>query len=396
METTTEAMCAQCEDVYDVDHMTSYDGELYCESCAEELFTICACCHELELTEDGSTTADGDWICEHCFDRHYFCCGSCGEIYHDSRSESTPYGVYCSECFDEYYFRCNRCGDVCPNDEGGFTDDGDGPYCNYCLDDIERENEDEDNYIHSYSYRPTPSFRYTQKEKIQKTTLFFGFELEIESPECLNNIADEVTDISDLFYCKEDGSLRDGFEIVSHPMTWNYIKSKRFERILKKLNGVLRDNECTSHDNNRCGFHVHASKKHFSTLHIYKMLKFMTANQRLILTVSQRQAHRLEQWASVTDSQPTIQKARDKRSDNRYSALNLTRDTIECRIFRGNIRIDRIMKNLEFYHALISFTKNASLKDTTNKHLFLEFIENNKKEYPNLYVFLKEKNIIKQ
>jgi len=394
METTIEtAICEQCKDVYDVDHMTSYDGELYCESCAEELFTICTYCHALELTEDGSTTADGDWICEYCFDRHYFCCESCGEIYHDSRSEHTPYGVYCSECFDEYYFRCANCGAVIPNNEGGFTDGGDGPYCDECLSEIEDE---ENAYIHSYSYRPVPSFRYTQKEKIKKTTLFFGFELEIESPECLNNIADEVTDISDLFYCKEDGSLQHGFEIVSHPMTWNYIKSKRFERILKKLNGVLRDNNCTSHDNKRCGFHVHASKEHFSTLALYKMLKFAKNNQELLKTISQRTEGQLNQWASLNDEQPTIQKARDKRSDNRYTAFNLTRDTVECRIFRGNIRIDRIMKNLEFYHALISFTSDASLKDATKKWLFLRFVENKKKEYPNLCAFLKGKNIIKQ
>lgn len=92
--------------------------------------------------------------------------------------------------------------------------------------------------IHCHNYMPNElKFKSLNKED----NLYMGFELEIERE--IDNTDDDEYEIlkrkaidlqkflnketkENLFYFKEDGSLNYGFEIVSHPMTYKYIKKK--------------------------------------------------------------------------------------------------------------------------------------------------------------------------
>lgn len=76
-----------------------------------------------------------------------------------------------------------------------------------------------------------------------KGGLFIGVELEIDDGgECSDN-ADTLMYIANRdnehLYCKHDGSLEDGFEHVSHPMTlachtehmyWNYVQNIKLRK----------------------------------------------------------------------------------------------------------------------------------------------------------------------
>ena len=54
-----------------------------------------------------------------------------------------------------------------------------------------------------------------------------GVELEIDGAGELDSKASQILDVAnrgglELLYCKHDGSLDDGFELVSHPMSLEY------------------------------------------------------------------------------------------------------------------------------------------------------------------------------
>lgn len=69
--------------------------------------------------------------------------------------------------------------------------------------------------IKSYYYKPEPIF-------YGSGNLFMGVELEIdkggEEPDKADGILSVANKDSEHIYAKHDGSIEDGFEIVSHPV----------------------------------------------------------------------------------------------------------------------------------------------------------------------------------
>ena len=95
----------------------------------------------------------------------------------------------------------------------------DVPYCEHCYHILYREP------IHHYHYVPEFHFFGSGKR-------YFGVELEIDKGGEDKDNAKEILDVGnaeseyDRIYCKHDGSLVDGFEIVTHPMTLEYHESQ--------------------------------------------------------------------------------------------------------------------------------------------------------------------------
>ena len=74
-------------------------------------------------------------------------------------------------------------------------------------------------------------------------------------------------------------------------------------------------------------------------------------------------------------------------SSSRYTALNMTRHTLEFRIFNSSLRYDRVLKNAEFVCSLFEFTKTDNpmyVKD------YLNWLKDNSEEYKELIDFLNE------
>ena len=166
-------------------------------------------------------------------------------------------------------------------------DTHDNPYCESCYPD--REN---DEIIHDYYYKPSPIFYSLDKNNneskqqcmssLQRTfpkassteqqctnnkyqdKLYLGVELEIdEGGECVE-YAEKLLDIAnnnnDHIYIKHDGSIDDGFEIVSHPMTMSYHKNIMpwYDILIKAVRmGYV------SHNTDTCGLHVHVNRSAF-------------------------------------------------------------------------------------------------------------------------------------
>lgn len=151
-------------------------------------------------------------LCQDCFRSATLLCARCGErIWRDENAgdDETP---LCQSCYDHYYLNCADCGRVIHEGSACYLEDDDStPLCSHCYTRATRNRA-----IHDYYYKPDPIF-YGSGPR------YFGVELEIDgageddaSAQTLLRIANRR---EELLYCKHDGSLEEGFELVTHPMT---------------------------------------------------------------------------------------------------------------------------------------------------------------------------------
>src|SRR5690606_36382259 len=130
-------------------------------------------------------------------------------------------------------------------------------------------------------------------------------ELEVEreeSPVNRHAMAKAIYDVAGQFvYCKRDGSLDDGIEIVSHPADYDYHLNKLpWERILN----CLREAGYRSHDPVTCGLHIHISREAFGSDHetqldrIHRLLYIVEKFWPYWLKLSRRNELSMKQWAA--------------------------------------------------------------------------------------------------
>jgi hypothetical protein len=105
---------------------------------------------------------------------------------------------------------------------------------------------------------------------------------------------------------------------------------------------------------------------------------------------------RIAQRTSNTYTNLRPKKLADGRavSTLKYEAMHLSDQTVEFRIFRGNMRADRVLKNIEFCHSVFSYVNTISAQGCQGWEKYLQFIVANSKLYPNLLAFLREKDTI--
>jgi len=387
---TDYGRCADCADLHSVDNLTgTAGGDTVCDDCLQNNYAHCEECEEWcpvsDLTTAQTRNPRGRWtevgVCDDCRDRHYYRCQDCDTWTHGDFMS----GDRCDSCYEDHCFTCDECGGTFHVDEMGNSSEG----C-YCEDCAQRQ---DNGGINDYSYRPDPEFYGVSPDR-----LYFGFELEVE------NVAKKITNaeaakrvVGDETYCKHDGSLKDGFEIVSHPFSWEWYKEngELFDEILD----YLTKNGFRSHDTTTCGMHVHLSKQAFTTPHLLRFLHlfYLDENRPLIVKISQREPDYLDRWGTTKgkDKKMLEEDAKQGRQTDghRYTAVNmLNSETVEVRVFRGTLNKDRFRKNLEFLRAAYLFTGACDL-DEVNIDNFRGFVAQNQAEFPNLAAFMADKGI---
>jgi hypothetical protein len=384
-------VCEECDDrVHQDNGSTDCQGDFFCQSCYDDL-PYCERCEEtergMELSEVQSGRSIQMW-CESCRDDNAFWCERCETTYSDYHENYYVSGsTMCHSCFEHTgAFECR----VCCNYHGDEylhnpDDDSEDWICTRCA------NGGHD-IIHSYGYKPF--VRFLKLENDKPTDLFFGIELEVEKDNSSVKHGDMAKEIlnTDVYYFKRDGSLNDGFEIVTHPMTFNYIQANKDKVFLPMLNKLV-EAQYRSYDANSCGIHIHLSKQAFGTWQLYRFIKFFVDNKDFVTSISQRKAEKLERWAAIDDENDDsiIYKAKKKSGNNkRYVAVNLQNShTVEIRIFRGTLNYMSFLKNIEFCYALFNFTRDS--KETT-VDAFKDYVSMSN-EYAMLKKFIKLKNL---
>jgi hypothetical protein len=388
--------CSVCEYETESDNLvtTDYDS-LVCDDCAQ----ICNRCDVIGSTNDIFHTVDDDFTwCEACTDRRAYWCEGCESYNSDGTSEIVDRGEYwCNNCTSEGAYWCDDCEQ--------YNQDG----CDSCGSD----NDGHGRVIHDYSYRPDAIFHSTDNNE----RLFFGLEIEVEASHRLReaSIYAQQLEALDLAYLKHDGSLNNGFEIVTHPMSHGFFKNEAQE--LWDTLEQLRTNSnyrVKSWDTKTCGLHIHISRTGFNGgAHMHRFLNLVYSNPDFYSTLAGRTS---DQWAKFTDiyqrdyvrdangeriyhddgrgyeiisKRTFMHKLNTDRNSDRYSAVNTNnRETLEMRIFRGSVNGDTIKAQIDLAHASVEYTRTLTVQDVRNgalsADLFMWYIFQHEDLYPEL------------
>ncbi len=370
--------CCGCDiDTENDEYYTTADNETICEDCYYNEYFTCEYCGAIEHIDYSYTAQDtGTMYCENCKDEFYYCV-ECGEYYEKSENvHQLENGDYiCEHCFEngDYYY-CENCGELYHCDE--MHEQNGYMYCDNCY---------EEGIIQDYhEHKGCFDFYKTQKD-FSKIPLYFGFELEVENNEQSidNNDMAEIIDgiMQGSVVFEHDGSLNSGFEIISNPMTFNYIMENKAK--IKKMLQELIDNGYTSHDARTCGLHIHLSKNYFTENQVDKLQFLIEKFKKELIVFSRRTSEQIQQWAKfITDYTETGNEAinmdfikKYKNTSERYQALNLCNsDTIEFRLIRGTLKETTFFASIELMNNMARIVKRKSLKEL-EKITFADLIE---------------------
>lgn len=430
-ETTME-----CDICNDDAVLTAYQDDepiLLCKDCLSSLHRCKNCDTILSDYADHEVLESGKWLCQDCYDENYFTCESCHEVFHIDDQN----GDYCQECHYEIYIECHACQDEIRRDSANTNDITDNYYCNSCYNeifstcedcgrDVTREDSwssyeemylcescyedrqtDNNTHIHEYGYRPELTF-YTISQTLTDDTkedLFMGIELEVDGDDIDNDNfiteQQELIESMPIYLC-HDGSLENGFEIISHPATLEYHKKLEWQKLIK----TLRNYKYRSHDYKTCGLHVHINKSYLGSTYeeidvtLSKILIFYERCWEKIVIFSRRTTEQYKRYAnnygqSTTDDKEIKHLLNTAKRSDRYFAVNLNNHrTIEFRIFRGTLIYKSFIAALEFVHATANFVKEIPLEEhyKINWITFLDYV--NKNKYSELWPYMKERELI--
>ena len=231
--------------------------------------------------------------------------------------------------------------------------------------------------IHNYSYKPEPEIGYKNANESHEH-LTFGVELECEPRNDGGNVRMDAYELSDRIdeipggrtYCKSDGSLSNGVEIVSHPGT---LAHHMYVMHWRQIQRTCEKAGFRSHDAANSGLHVHVGRAQLGSTDaerddVTRKVQVLFALYTAELTrFSRRRRSCLEQWAPIDRLGVTPDDIRHVSSgaqlaswaharvpayrsnhNDRYTAVNVTNSaTVEIRIFRGTLKRDTLIAAIQ-------------------------------------------------
>ena len=330
------------------------DNTFICSSCGAELpFSQC-----LEF--------DGQELCQSCLDSETAICSVCGDRIWNDNNEGDSDTPLCHSCYDRDFTNCIRCGALLRESNAYYSrddEDDEEPMCYHCYSRISS-----DQSIKDYYYKPDPIF-YGEGPR------YFGVELEIDEGGEIASKAKQILEIANkagaMMYCKHDGSLDDGFEIVTHPMTMDFHhENAPWKPILTKAVEM----GYSSHRASTCGLHIHVSREAFGSgsgeqeACIARVLYFFEKFWEELLKFSRRTPRQLERWAArygyKEQPRDILDHAKKGKHSGRYTCINLQNEnTIEFRMFRGTLKYNTLIATLQLVDRVCDVALHLSDED---------------------------------
>jgi len=225
--------------------------------------------------------------------------------------------------------------------------------------------------IHGSKLKPVPFFFKRADDDADQR--FTGAEIELEFREGYdtNRIVRPLLEPlpQQLMHAEMDGSLRNGIEFVTMPLSAQYIQHNRnlftdfYDRALS--NGASE--EITRRN---AGLHVHMSRSVISPEQAVAMEKLVTKEgkmQRYLLHLTKRTPDRFNQWARTEASNNVVEGLRaglPYPSTQRYRFLNWQEKTVECRGFAGDTNVEQFFVASEFVRALHDYVQTPKYPGT--------------------------------
>lgn len=308
-------------------------------------------------------------------DAGYERCPDCDSWEHDEHTARTYSDDYvCRSCAERSYVFSDYHDCYVHNEDAvtALDRNGDEVTIHHDCDDFAYD-DDEETYVHSHYERRSNVLRRYHSSKhdnafhpipsawSQENRRFFGIELEVECrkgrphqhAERLNEALNDGR-LGQRCMFEEDGSLSNGFEIITQPMGLD-----NHYQFWEWLNVKQNIADLRSHDTSTCGLHIHVNRDNITTMQLNKLAVFVHSpdNSNLIRAIARRYG---VGYASMhTKKLGTAH--HESRGDARYEAINMTnRRTIEFRMFKGTLKMQSLLAALEFTNALLRFTAPAS------------------------------------
>ena len=347
----------------------------------------CSHCGAIIDEDEDYETIDGEVVCTDCIENHTTTCDRCGRIIWTSDSYGDDYTTLCSCCYHNHYTRCSCCDALLHEDDAYHLDGYD--YCSDCY----HDEVDKCRSIHDYGYKPEPIF-YGDSQR------YFGVELEIDGAGKDSDNADEILAVANKdeehIYIKGDGSLDDGLEIVTHPMSLEFHKNYCWNDILNKAVSL----GYRSHQTSTCGLHIHVNRSCLGEgsvqqdIVIARILYFIEHHWNELLRFSRRSEYSINRWAARYGYEKNgidiLEKAK-KGNLGRYAAVNLMNyATIEFRLFKGTLKYNTLIAALELVDAICDLAINLT-DEAMSKMSWSEFVDIVKD--PELIQYLKERRL---
>lgn len=221
--------------------------------------------------------------------------------------------------------------------------------------------------------------------------LMYGIECEMEprarisQSQLLELLGPERDDM----FCKEDGSLVNGVELVTIPLRLAEIRAIDWRGLFAPILPYAMAGART----HRCGMHIHINRAALTPLQLGRLLLTVNAPEMrdLMELIAQRPSSGFSRYIPkrwIHGRYP------DDDDVGRYQAVNVTQSTIELRLFRGTIRHDRLLKNADAADCLIHYGRETSARHTTDPEAFRRYVSDNAKRWPWLANFLSENGAI--
>ena len=295
---------------------------------------------------------------------------------HDTYYCNHPAAHICESCYYDFVVNCDHC------DEYYSTDDYSG-----CPNDCGTADR-----LLNYGYKPYPAFHDVDGlVPPVPGVVYMGVELEMESNDHVVNDCVDLIDrhLGSFVYCKEDGSLSHGLEMVTHPFTLEYAHKPNLWSVLDEL----RRMGCRSWNTTTCGMHIHVSRTAFDgSAHLFRFTQLVLKNEPACTSFAGRKN---DTYASFRDGyQPgLLAKVIKGREYGSRGAVNLQNGaTVEVRMFRGSLRINRLLANLEFVHAAVEYTRELTVPQVATGGLswraFATWITDHRNTYSHLFEYL--------
>lgn len=288
------------------------------------------------------------------FGRAYAKCEGCGKWFYRGFSKKTrceackPQSKTCIVCGKKFMGTVN---DLCCSDQ-----------CKR----IKRDRIDTAS-IYSYFYKPACRFQTVSSGPSNEPSvgnLYLGFELEVAGSPDLDReaCAGIVQNLLPNTYCKYDGSVDDGFEIVSHPGTLAFHQKNgaRFRKAMRILTALKFENE-----NRQCGLHVHVNRE-FLRNKGSAIAKLVCLSDRFydeLMTFARRPAGS-QHWCRkngdayrcATREDYTTRYRYSCNPGERYLAINLqNRNTVEFRIFHSTMDWQTFIASLQLVDTMVRY-----------------------------------------
>ena len=376
-------MCGGCNSITDMERNIAVRDELWCYDCA----STCDRCED-GMPSDESCTVDNESWCNYCSENYSYYCENCCE----SSSESATYvgdTPYCEDCYSDNCYYCDDCDESYHNDypcDCRESDTVEGKCCRGYR---------SSGTIHDYSCKPAPNFKGTSKHG-----MYLGFELEVEFNTGTGTPASEYAsrNLNGTAYLKHDGSITNGFEIVTHPHTHHEYRENS-TLLWNTIEKLRNDYHGRSWDTDTCGLHIHLSRDGFSSgAHLHRFIAFVYHNAPHMMKFAGRKSRfaRFNDVYTFDEYDRPVFSIKhkvgnpDRYSSERYSAVNTQNSkTIELRFFRGTMKTSGVLSALDLAQAMVEYTRELRLDDVKLGALswewFADYVVSNNGLYPDLY-----------